>query len=58
MKYSSGKKCFTKKEALGAINATYKNNRTNGWRRQRRNRPDNLRAYHCPDCNFHHLSSH
>ena len=53
----SGKVCYTKREAQGAINAIYRN-RKKGSKRYRRHRPDNLRCYQCPDCNHHHLTSH
>jgi hypothetical protein len=56
---STGKVCFTKRAAQGAINATYRNHHPKGSRRaRRRSRPDNLRTYHCSHCNFYHLTSH
>lgn len=47
----NGKICYSKKDA-----ETARNHRTKG-RGRRHNRPDFLRVYHCPDCNFFHLTS-
>jgi hypothetical protein len=56
---ATGKICFTKREAHGAINEIYRNRNGRGGRcRQRRNRPDTMRSYHCDFCNYFHLSSH
>jgi hypothetical protein len=44
----SHKTAYSKREALSMINAI--------MRGHRKNRPERLRAYHCPDCNQWHLT--
>lgn len=46
------KHCYTKKEAETVIN-----DRTEGRKHHRRNRPTYLRAYECPRCGHWHLTS-
>lgn len=47
------KTAYTKKDARAAINRRMR------WRTgNRHNRPDLLRAYQCPQCNWWHLTHH
>lgn len=46
------KRQYTKREANAAINR-----RMRGRSERRRGRPDYLRVYHCPNCNWWHLTS-
>lgn len=45
------KRQYSKRDAQTMVNQ-----RTRGRSRYRHNRPDFLRAYHCPNCNGWHLT--
>ena len=53
MSQCEGKQPYSKKDAFTKINQ-----RTQGRQHIRRHRPKSLRAYHCPECNWWHLTHH